>query len=80
MVQVRRREQTLLQFVEWSHRRRPVLGMERRQERSLLSELSQRPLRVADQGPHRGQGLGQWSGGREFAGTKSMGRGQRPDA
>jgi hypothetical protein len=67
-VRMRHREQALLRFDERAQARGPVMRPERGHERPLHPAPYRRLLRVPEQGPHKGQGLPQPSGGREKLG------------
>jgi hypothetical protein len=67
--QMQHREQVLLRFDE----RVPARG----HERPLYRAPQRRLLRAPERGPRRGQELPLWSGGWEFARTKSKGKSQK---
>ncbi len=63
-VQMQHWEPALLRFDERVLARGPVMKPERGQERLLYPAPYRRLLRMSEQEPHKGQALGQWSGGR----------------
>jgi hypothetical protein len=66
--QMQHREQVLLRLDERAQARGPVMRPERGHERPLRPPPYRRLLRVPEQGPFRGQGLPQLSGGRAHRG------------
>ena len=80
--QVQHQKETPFRLNERVPMRYQVMGQERRlllrPERLPFPALYWWLLRMPEQGPHRGQGLPQPSGGWEFGRTKSKGKSQKP--